>query len=47
VVPLDEPSRLPGTSWWDVPVPEVSGVSSVKEAREQYETALKRRKFYY
>jgi 3D-(3,5/4)-trihydroxycyclohexane-1,2-dione acylhydrolase (decyclizing) len=46
-VPLEEPSRLPGTSWWDVPVPEVSGVSSVKEARADYEKALLRRRFYY
>ena len=46
-VPLDEPSKLPGSSWWDVPVPEVSGVESVVAARKDYVKALARRRFYW
>jgi 3D-(3,5/4)-trihydroxycyclohexane-1,2-dione acylhydrolase (decyclizing) len=26
-------------SWWDVPVSEVSGVESVREARDRYDEA--------
>lgn len=45
-VPLSEPSRLPGSSWWDVPVPEVSGVPSVQEARRDYEQARKKQRHH-
>jgi 3D-(3,5/4)-trihydroxycyclohexane-1,2-dione acylhydrolase (decyclizing) len=43
-VPLAEPSRLPGSSWWDVPVPEVSGHASVQAARREYEEARKKQR---
>ena len=46
-VPLSEPSRLPGTSWWDVPPAEVSGVPGVVEARREYVTAKSRQRFHY
>jgi 3D-(3,5/4)-trihydroxycyclohexane-1,2-dione acylhydrolase (decyclizing) len=33
-------------SWWDVAVAEVSGVDSVREAREQYEEALRAKRVH-
>jgi 3D-(3,5/4)-trihydroxycyclohexane-1,2-dione acylhydrolase (decyclizing) len=40
VVEVDRYEGVPGyESWWDVPVAEVSGVESVRAAREQYEAA--------
>ena len=47
VVPLAEPSRLPGTSWWDVPPPAATDVPSAQEARRAYDEAVKRRRFHY
>ncbi len=46
-VPLEEPSRLPGTSWWDVPVAEVSAEPEVQRARAEYERAVAQRRFYF
>ena len=42
----DDPG-LPGYSWWDVPVAEVSEQQSVKKARAAYEEARKKQRFYY
>jgi 3D-(3,5/4)-trihydroxycyclohexane-1,2-dione acylhydrolase (decyclizing) len=47
VVPLEEVSRLPGTSWWDVPPSAVSAVPSVNEARAAYDEAVKKQKLYW
>jgi len=39
--------RVPGyESWWDVPVAEVSEMESVKRAREKYDDAVKRERFF-
>ncbi len=46
-VPLQTASKLPGTSWWDVPMAEQSGVPGVVEARRAYETAKQQQRFYY
>ena len=46
-VPLAEPSRLPGSSWWDVPVAEVSEQPDAQRARAEYQDALGKRRFYY
>ena len=43
VTPVDPERRVPGfESWWDVPVAEVSGQDSVKQARAAYERARRR-----
>ncbi len=47
IVTLSEASKLPGTSWWDVPVPAVSAVPGVQEARRDYESAVGRRRFHH
>ena len=42
-----EPSRLPGYhSWWDVPIAEVSDMPSVQQARKDYETNVKKERFF-
>jgi 3D-(3,5/4)-trihydroxycyclohexane-1,2-dione acylhydrolase (decyclizing) len=46
-VPLAETSKLPGTSWWDVPPAEVSTVASVNEARAAYDEAVKKQRFHH
>ena len=47
VVEVDKEMRVPGyESWWDVPVAEVSEVESVRSAREQYEKASKKERFF-
>jgi 3D-(3,5/4)-trihydroxycyclohexane-1,2-dione acylhydrolase (decyclizing) len=47
VIEVDKEERVPGyESWWDVPVAEVSEMESVKRARESYEKAVKREKFF-
>jgi 3D-(3,5/4)-trihydroxycyclohexane-1,2-dione acylhydrolase (decyclizing) len=39
---------VPGyESWWDVPVAEVSEVESVKHAREAYDEATKRERYFF
>jgi 3D-(3,5/4)-trihydroxycyclohexane-1,2-dione acylhydrolase (decyclizing) len=41
-VPAIPEVRVPNyEGWWDVPIAEVSGEASVREAREEYEVALK------
>lgn len=39
--------RLPGYSWWDVPVSGTSRVPGVRAARARYERALQKQHFYY
>jgi 3D-(3,5/4)-trihydroxycyclohexane-1,2-dione acylhydrolase (decyclizing) len=46
-VPLESSAGLPGTSWWDVPIAEVSAVPSVQEKRAEYDAAKKKQRFYY
>jgi 3D-(3,5/4)-trihydroxycyclohexane-1,2-dione acylhydrolase (decyclizing) len=47
VVEVDKEMRVPGyESWWDVPVAEVSKATTVRAAREQYEEASKRERFF-
>lgn len=44
-VPADV--RLPGYSWWDVPVSATSKIPGVRAARVAYERAVKKQQFYY
>lgn len=47
VVEVDKEMRVPGyESWWDVPVAQVSEVESVRSARELYEKASKKERFF-
>jgi 3D-(3,5/4)-trihydroxycyclohexane-1,2-dione acylhydrolase (decyclizing) len=47
VVETDPDKRLPGyESWWDVPVAEVSEISSVRKARKEFEKAVKKEKYF-
>jgi 3D-(3,5/4)-trihydroxycyclohexane-1,2-dione acylhydrolase (decyclizing) len=47
VIEVDKEMRVPGyESWWDVPVAEVSEVDAVKRAREAYDDAVKREKYF-
>jgi 3D-(3,5/4)-trihydroxycyclohexane-1,2-dione acylhydrolase (decyclizing) len=47
VIEVDKEERVPGyESWWDVPVAEISEMESVKQARERYEKAVKRERFF-
>jgi 3D-(3,5/4)-trihydroxycyclohexane-1,2-dione acylhydrolase (decyclizing) len=40
-VPTNPDVRVPNyEGWWDVPIAEVSGEASVREAREEYEAAV-------
>jgi 3D-(3,5/4)-trihydroxycyclohexane-1,2-dione acylhydrolase (decyclizing) len=39
--------RLPGYSWWDVPMSATSKLPAVRAARRDYERALKKQRFYY
>ena len=46
-VEVDREQRVPGyESWWDVPVAEVSEVESARRAREQYEAAKRRERYF-
>jgi len=43
VVEVDKEMRVPGyESWWDVPVSEVSEIASIRQARAEYEAAVKK-----
>ena len=44
---VERSTPLPGSSWWDVPVAEVSESKPVEEARRDYVEALKKRRFHY
>ena len=46
-VPVPADVRLPGYSWWDVPVSATSKMPGVKAARAAYDRARKKQKFYY
>jgi 3D-(3,5/4)-trihydroxycyclohexane-1,2-dione acylhydrolase (decyclizing) len=47
VIEVDKEIRVPGyESWWDVPVAEVSEMDAVKRAREKYDEAVKRERFF-
>jgi 3D-(3,5/4)-trihydroxycyclohexane-1,2-dione acylhydrolase (decyclizing) len=46
-VVLHATERLPGFAWWDVPVSEVSGNAEVRQARQEYEAARGKQRFYY
>ncbi len=47
VVETDAAAKVPGyDSWWDVAVPEVSTMESVREARAKYEEARKRERYH-
>lgn len=39
--------RLPGYSWWDVPVSATSKLPGVRAARAAYDKATKKQRFYY
>jgi 3D-(3,5/4)-trihydroxycyclohexane-1,2-dione acylhydrolase (decyclizing) len=44
-VPADV--RLPGYSWWDVPMSATSKVPAVRAARAAYDRAIKKQRFHY
>ena len=44
-VPADV--RLPGYSWWDVPMAATSAVPAVQKARAAYDRARQKQRFYY
>ena len=47
VVKTDREVRVPGyDSWWDVAVAETSTMDSVKQARTEYEEALKKERYF-
>jgi 3D-(3,5/4)-trihydroxycyclohexane-1,2-dione acylhydrolase (decyclizing) len=47
VIEVDKEMRVPGyESWWDVPVAEVSEADTVKSAREKYDEASKKERFF-
>ena len=47
VIETDAEKRAPGyESWWDVPIAEVSELSSVKDARKEFEAAVKKERFF-
>ena len=47
-VPVQKHASVPGfDSWWDVPVAEVSEVTTVREAREEYVAREKNERFFY
>ncbi|WP_433293130.1 3D-(3,5/4)-trihydroxycyclohexane-1,2-dione acylhydrolase (decyclizing) [Actinoplanes sp. CA-030573] len=46
-IETDPLSPVPSSeSWWDVPVPEISELSSTREARERYAAAKRDQRFY-
>ncbi len=47
VIEVDKEVRVPGyESWWDVPVAEVSEIETVRRAREDYDKAVKRERYF-
>ena len=47
VVETEREVRVPGyDSWWDVAVAETSTINSVKQARQEYEEALKKERYF-
>ena len=46
VIETDPEKRSPGyESWWDVPIAEVSGMASVRQARREFEGQVKKERF--
>lgn len=45
-VPL-EAQPIPGTAWWDVPVAEISNRPETQAARQQYDTARAKQRYYF
>jgi 3D-(3,5/4)-trihydroxycyclohexane-1,2-dione acylhydrolase (decyclizing) len=46
-VPIEPSTPIPGYSWWDVPVAEVSETKEVGPARDAYREAKKKQRFHY
>jgi 3D-(3,5/4)-trihydroxycyclohexane-1,2-dione acylhydrolase (decyclizing) len=47
VIETDAEKRAPGyESWWDVPIAEVSDLASVRKARREFETAVKKERYF-
>jgi 3D-(3,5/4)-trihydroxycyclohexane-1,2-dione acylhydrolase (decyclizing) len=46
VVETDREQRVPGYSWWDVPIAEVSTIENVQEKRAEYEKLLENERHY-
>jgi 3D-(3,5/4)-trihydroxycyclohexane-1,2-dione acylhydrolase (decyclizing) len=47
-VPVQKHGSVPGfDSWWDVPVAEVSEMTTVREARDAYVSQEKNERFFY
>jgi 3D-(3,5/4)-trihydroxycyclohexane-1,2-dione acylhydrolase (decyclizing) len=46
-VPVPAEIRLPGYSWWDVPVSATSKIPGVRAARAAYDKARRRQRYYY
>lgn len=46
-VPVSAASVMQGFSWWDVPPAALSGIPTVRAARQAYERATKRQRFLY
>lgn len=47
VIETDSEKRAPGyDSWWDVPIAEVSNLAAVRQARRQFEAAVKNERFF-
>ena len=47
VVEVDKEMRVPGyESWWDVPISEVSEIAGIREARAEYELAVKKERHH-
>jgi 3D-(3,5/4)-trihydroxycyclohexane-1,2-dione acylhydrolase (decyclizing) len=47
VIETDREQRVGGyESWWDVPIAEVSTVPSVQAARQEYEEAIQRKRYF-
>jgi 3D-(3,5/4)-trihydroxycyclohexane-1,2-dione acylhydrolase (decyclizing) len=43
VIEVDKEQRVPGyESWWDVPISEVSEIDTIRQARAEYERAVKK-----
>lgn len=48
VVEVDKEMRVPGyESWWDVPVAEISEMESVQRARDAYEKAVTKERYFF
>jgi 3D-(3,5/4)-trihydroxycyclohexane-1,2-dione acylhydrolase (decyclizing) len=47
VIEVDKEMRVPGyESWWDVPISEVSEIDSIRQARAEYEKAIRKERHF-